>query len=432
MIDKFIASRCGWLSSAVSAALSCLIALYGWHLLTYSSTASRFSDRVGMIPFLFNGVLILVVVEMARRTRVKAITAKEEAEAANEQLLLELSKRRQTEQELEESNRKLIAMSSTDGLTGIANRRHFDEALAREYARLARSGAQLSLIMIDVDYFKLFNDNYGHVCGDECLKKIARVIDECTERPADVAARYGGEEFACILPETGLRGALQVAERIRQGIIDMAIPHEWSDVADCVSASLGVVTVQCGSSELVSEIVAHADEFLYKAKSNGRNRVECNEITGQSQVAPNFVEIVWKDSFCSGNRIIDTQHQSLFQISNEFLGAILSNRPYGETSAIIFRLTCELRQHCQDEEAILEETDFPGLEQLVEEHALLLAKVTELSHEYEASRPSVSELFHFLVNEFVLQHMLGADREFFPFIAADVSPESSEQAYSVE
>lgn len=383
-----------------------------------------------MIPFLLNGIVIFFVVEMARRAREKAVAAKEEAEAANEQLMSELSKHKQAEHELEDINRNLTAMSSTDGLTGIANRRHFDEVLVQEYARLARSGAELSLIMIDIDFFKLFNDNYGHVCGDECLKTIAQVIDGCTERPADMAARYGGEEFACILPETGRRGALQVAERIRQGIIDRAIPHEWSDVAQYVSASLGVVTIRCGMHARVADIVAQADEFLYRAKSNGRNRVECNDIYPELRPgAPSFVEITWKDSFCSGNQTIDEQHQSLFQISNELLGAVLSNLPYVDTSEIISRLTAELRRHCRAEEAILEDSGFPGLEQLAEEHTRLLAKVAELSHEYEASRLSVSDLFQFLANEFVLQHMLGADREFFPYVG-DMAPPPAEQAYS--
>jgi len=157
----------------------------------------------------------------------------------------EITKRKQAEEALEESNRKLEALSNTDGLTGIANRRRFDEVLAQEYARHARSGAELSLILLDIDYFKLFNDCYGHVSGDECLQLVAQVIADCVARPADLAARYGGEEFACILPETDSSGAVVIAEKIRRQIMARAIPHKDSKVADCVTASLGVVTVQC-------------------------------------------------------------------------------------------------------------------------------------------------------------------------------------------
>jgi diguanylate cyclase (GGDEF)-like protein len=174
----------------------------------------------------------------------------------------------------EELTAKLEALSITDSLTGIANRRRFDEILAQEHARLARSGAELSLILLDIDHFKSYNDNYGHVMGDECLRQIARVIADCTARPADLAARYGGEEFACILPETDQSGAVAIADKIRRGIMALVIPHNGSSVAEYVTASLGVVTVKCTPDESVVDIVAQVDQLLYQAKSRGRNRVE--------------------------------------------------------------------------------------------------------------------------------------------------------------
>jgi diguanylate cyclase (GGDEF)-like protein len=157
----------------------------------------------------------------------------------------DITERKEAEKALEESKRALEAISITDGLTGIANRRRFDEALSQEYARHVRSGAELSLILLDIDHFKAFNDNYGHLAGDDCLRQIGRVIADCAARPADLAARYGGEEFACILPETDDTGAVIIAEQIRRGIQALAIPHKGSDAADCVTASLGVVTLQC-------------------------------------------------------------------------------------------------------------------------------------------------------------------------------------------
>ena len=203
----------------------------------------------------------------------------------------EITERKRAEEALEKSNRKLESLSNTDGLTGIANRRHFDEVLAQEHARHARSGAELSLILLDLDHFKLFNDCYGHVAGDQCLQQVAQVIADCASRSSDLAARYGGEEFVCILPETDCRGAVAIAEKIRQGIMACAIPHKESKVADCVTASMGVVTVQCTAGESIVDIVAQVDELLYRAKSSGRNRVEF--------VDPRYVKGTIKGNICS-------------------------------------------------------------------------------------------------------------------------------------
>jgi diguanylate cyclase (GGDEF)-like protein len=179
--------------------------------------------------------------------------------------------------ELKQARDELTRLSITDGLTGLANRRHFDETLAKEYARLARHEGGLSLILLDVDYFKGFNDTYGHCKGDECLRAVANVISEATLRPADLGARYGGEEFACVLPDTDSDGALAIAEGIRNAIEALRIPHAGSASADHVTASFGIATRRClpGGSPL--ELIAEADRQLYRAKMGGRNRV-CSEI----------------------------------------------------------------------------------------------------------------------------------------------------------
>jgi diguanylate cyclase (GGDEF)-like protein len=173
---------------------------------------------------------------------------------------------------LAQANRKLETLSSTDALTGIANRRRFDEVLAREYARHARLGAELSLILLDVDFFKLYNDHYGHQQGDDCLRRIAQVLTACAKRPSDLVARYGGEEFVCILPETDLGGALQVAEHIRRGVMEQAIPHARSEVAAQVTVSLGVVSAVCRCETSPALLLEEADRYLYQAKNTGRNR----------------------------------------------------------------------------------------------------------------------------------------------------------------
>lgn len=176
---------------------------------------------------------------------------------------------------LDEANRELTRLSSVDGLTGISNRRQFDESLAREWARSLRSAAPLSLLMCDVDYFKQYNDRYGHQAGDECLMAVARVLQSCAKRPADVAARYGGEEFAIVLPDTDRDGALRVAETVREGIAELKMRHEGAKIG-VVSISIGVASVIASREGCAADrLLAAADTALYAAKQKGRNRVEC-------------------------------------------------------------------------------------------------------------------------------------------------------------
>jgi diguanylate cyclase (GGDEF)-like protein len=176
----------------------------------------------------------------------------------------------------------MTVIAGTDGLTGLANRRRFDEVLETEFARLRRSGAPLSLILIDVDHFKNYNDSYGHVAGDECLKKIGAVLDVSLNRAPDTPARYGGEEFAAVLPETEHEGAIAIAERIRAEIAALGIPHRESPTADHVTISLGIITHDCSAVGSPREFVLMADEQLYRAKSEGRNRIACRN---RSQIA---------------------------------------------------------------------------------------------------------------------------------------------------
>ena len=165
-------------------------------------------------------------------------------------------------------------MSNTDSLTGIANRRCFDETLEREYSRLSRSNSRLSIIMFDIDFFKAYNDCYGHVMGDDCLRQIGRVLEDCVSRSVDLAARYGGEEFACILPDTDIDTAVRTAERISQRIRDLKIEHKDSAVSGVVTASFGVTTVKYSAERSPEDVIAIADKLMYKAKSLGRNRIE--------------------------------------------------------------------------------------------------------------------------------------------------------------
>jgi diguanylate cyclase (GGDEF)-like protein len=159
-----------------------------------------------------------------------------------------------------------------DGLTGVHNRRYFDQQLALEWARSARTGAPLSMILLDVDFFKRYNDHYGHQAGDDCLRQVAATLKSNLRRPADLVARYGGEEFACILPETGLDDAVELAKQLERQVRALAISHAYSDVAPTVTISLGVATRDGVGSGSASELLGLADAQLYLAKSTGRAR----------------------------------------------------------------------------------------------------------------------------------------------------------------
>ena len=176
-----------------------------------------------------------------------------------------------TEQKLAQD--ALQNLAARDGLTGIANRRAFDDRLQLEWLRAQREGLPLSLCLIDVDFFKRYNDGYGHQQGDECLRQVASGIASSLFRPGDLAARYGGEEFAVIMPGTKDNGAHAVAERICERIREIDLLHEHSDVAAHVTVSIGAATMTPLPDQPFSELVAAADHALYAAKHAGRNRV---------------------------------------------------------------------------------------------------------------------------------------------------------------
>lgn len=168
--------------------------------------------------------------------------------------------------------------ANLDSLTDIPNRRRFDETLAGEWRRAAREGQPLSLVLLDVDHFKLFNDTYGHGEGDACLRRIARALCETLTRPGDLCARYGGEEFAAILPSTDLEGARNLSEMLRQAVLELAIAHAGNPPHDVVSVSIGCATVRPRPGVIPRQLLDVADGMLYQAKAAGRNRVLGSEM----------------------------------------------------------------------------------------------------------------------------------------------------------
>ena len=190
------------------------------------------------------------------------------------QLRREMIKRMLRERELERLARKLERMSNLDGLSGLANRRCFDDTLVREWVRNGREDLPLGLLMIDIDFFKQYNDALGHVEGDACLRTVAEAISRATRRPADLVARYGGEEFTIILPNTDFAGAQAVAENIHANLAEANLNHPDSAIGETVTVSIGVASgiPTCGTTP--EHLVHAADRALYQAKQSGRNRTE--------------------------------------------------------------------------------------------------------------------------------------------------------------
>ncbi|EDZ96652.1 MULTISPECIES: diguanylate cyclase domain-containing protein [Oscillatoriales] len=180
---------------------------------------------------------------------------------------------------LQTVNQELERLASLDGLTGVANRRQFDLHLKREWQRLLRETAPISVIMCDVDFFKAYNDTYGHQMGDECLKQIAKILENCAQRSTDLASRYGGEEFVIVLPNTGIKGALQVADKIQHQIRALEIEHQKSEVSGYVTLSLGVACQVPNHDRSPESLIKLADAALYEAKSKGRNCIIANAET---------------------------------------------------------------------------------------------------------------------------------------------------------
>jgi len=176
--------------------------------------------------------------------------------------------------ELKRQRDQLSRLSTLDGLTGIANRRAFETGLEREWRAAIRQNNELALIFTDIDHFKAYNDNYGHMKGDACLREIAQILARVPHRNADLVARFGGEEFVCLLPGCGINDAKGIAEKMRMAVLEKAIPHAFSETHSCVSLSFGVSSLVPSTTKCMpSDLVIAADRMLYQAKEQGRNRV---------------------------------------------------------------------------------------------------------------------------------------------------------------
>ncbi|MGH4139777.1 diguanylate cyclase [Clostridium sp.] len=224
--------------------------------------------EVGAVDYLFKPIEPIIL-QSKVRVFIELYNQKKLVEQQSKLLQLRV----QELSELRVDNYRLENLSFCDGLTGISNRRQFDQYLEISFKNSMRSGKPISLIMADIDYFKAYNDNYGHLKGDESLIKVAKAMVSSVKRPLDLVSRYGGEEFAVILSETDIKGATIAAEEIRKNIEELALMHEYSSVAPCITLSLGITTIIANHAYPMEDFINNADKALYKAKTNGRNTV---------------------------------------------------------------------------------------------------------------------------------------------------------------
>ncbi len=254
-----------WRTHAV-AQLGTLAYFLGVHAGLGWTAASRNVVFEQTFTLLWTCVLCNFSVYVHERWQRAAFNARRNLEVANAKL-------HKLNQQLQETNLELHSLAFTDRLTQLANRRCFDKYLDQEWRRMARENAPLSLILSDVDFFKIYNDTYGHQAGDSCLQQVAKAIRNAVKRPADLVARYGGEEFVVILPNTSAEGAVHVAEKIRAAVKALKIAHANSQIGKYVTLSLGVAsTVPCHKS-WPANLIATTDQALYQAKAQGRDRV---------------------------------------------------------------------------------------------------------------------------------------------------------------
>lgn len=340
-------------------------------------------------------------------------------------------------------NRQLLNADSTremweqkamcDPLTGLFNRSRLDCALESELRRAQRSEDVLSLLMVDVDNFKAYNDIHGHLAGDACLRTVAHTLRTVAHRAQDLVARYGGEEFVCVLPGTAEAGAAQVAEHIRRAVAELCIVHPGNTPAGRVTVSVGVATVRGGHNATPDLLVDMADRALYRAKGEGRNRVfaapealpplACPH--GGLRVPGALLRLAWSSSYECGEERIDAQHRQLFEMVNRLLAAFLDNAPRAACLAIIHELLTALAEHFRDEEAVLRSRGYPDAEHHAELHATLLEAAGDLARRYEHANLPLDTALGVIAHEVVARHMLDDDTKFHPYVQATSEPRAA-------
>ena len=324
-----------------------------------------------------------------------------------------LEKLQETNQELQKAMQLLDRLASTDKLTGTWNRRRLEDSVINEMDRLKRYDHPVSLLVIDIDFFKKVNDLHGHGVGDNVLAELANVVNS-TLRATDSLTRWGGEEFIVLCPNTTLSTVSMLAERLREKIARTPFP------------GVGQITVSVGVAELISgetweQWFQRADAALYRAKACGRDQVQVAPETPRragmgENVSANFLQLSWHTAYECGNQLIDDQHRTLFGDANKLLAAILSGLPKDEVACLIDVLVGDVVQHFKDEEAAIAAAGFPGTADHAVIHRDLVDQAVILVNRFNDDTLIIGELVQFLAHDVIARHMLGADREFFPYL----------------
>jgi len=313
--------------------------------------------------------------------------------------------------ELQQRIADLERSSSTDHLTGAWNRAHLDRVIESELARSLRFRQPLSLVLLDIDHFKLINDRHGHQTGDAVLRELVTAI-RTGIRTADLLFRWGGEEFVVLATSTGYRKAGVLAESLRVKIAQ----HPFPAVGQ-LTVSLGVA--EHNGDETAAAWFARLDEALYAAKDGGRNRVVIaeggNSVSWDRDSGLSALHLSWREDYECGHPLIDAEHRELFELANALLEAVVSGK---DARPALDRLIDHVRRHFSDEEAILAEHAYPRLEAHRAAHAGLLAKAAELRARMEQDAASLGAIVEFLARDVVARHLFTADRDFFPLLAA--------------
>jgi diguanylate cyclase (GGDEF)-like protein/hemerythrin-like metal-binding protein len=317
-------------------------------------------------------------------------------------------------QDLQKRVAQLEQDSLTDKLTGAWNRRYLDHAMAGELARSRRHRQPLAAAMIDIDHFKRVNDTYGHAVGDTVLKELVAVARSCV-RASDILVRWGGEEFLLLMPFSAHRVAAVAAEKLRKAVE----AHDF--------AGAGRVTISAGVAEYLpaedaEEFFSRADRALYRAKESGRNRVEADPRGASDQWAreesAELVKLVWRDSYACGEPTIDAEHEELFRLANVLISASLhQDEKRGTLLAALDALLEHVARHFADEEKILAARGYAKLAQHQRAHQGLLKRALALKEAALRGDAKTGPVVEFLAHEVVAQHLLAADRDFYPLFA---------------
>ena len=334
---------------------------------------------------------------------------------AVEGMLQSLERLQQTHRELHKTLASIDRLARMDKLTGAWNRRRLEEAVVNEMDRLKRYDHPLSLLVLNIDGFKDLNAERGTAAGDQLLAELATVV-QASLRATDALARWSDDQFVVLCPNTTQSTAAVLAERLREKVASTPFTP-----VNAATVSIGVA--ECSTGETWDEWFKRADTALFHARVSGRNQVqrapEAPRRAGVGEsVAANFVQLSWHAAYECGNAVIDDQHKALFGDANDLLAAILSGRPADEVATLIEALITHVVRHFEDEEAIINATGFPGAQGHAAIHRTLVERAAEVANRFHDGTLGVGEVFQFLAHDVVARHMLGADREFFPFVKA--------------